>query len=239
MSPLNLLVLNVLKTFALFIPYFTILIWFYFKRDSFFLKNRIEIQFNLIISFLITAFIQIAIWNLLSLFKQESFLGFTPSSSNSNTDSSPILVLLGILAGVIGWLYNSRYNGITARRNHSIQALISSRLSTEYIQNSNRVSHISNKYSTLNPSFKNKMDISYFEALPTEDQKSIHYMLNFLEFIAVGIRFGDLDEALMKNTLSSILKNNFLLFEDIIKKYQQKNTHTFEHLTHLYNRWHC
>ncbi|MEG8241007.1 hypothetical protein MKR66_12915 [Acinetobacter baumannii] len=53
------------------------------------------------------------------------------------------------------------------------------------------------------------------------------------------MRFGDLDETLMRNMMKTIINTNFTFFEEVIKDKQVKAPTVYEHLTALYKRWNC
>lgn len=70
----------------------------------------------------------------------------------------------------------------------------------------------------------------------------LSYLLNYFEFIASAIRYGDLDENLLKQTLRGIICTNFEIAHGLII-YSRKNAESgenprlFEHLEWLYRRW--
>lgn len=100
---------------------------------------------------------------------------------------------------------------------------------------------------------------------PEAQLGALRYLLNYFEFIAVGIRYGDLDEVLLKNTLRSILCSVYEAAEPLVRqrrkapgltespaaettenslatsitagKPENTKSKTYEHLERLYNRW--
>ncbi|MDX6038473.1 DUF4760 domain-containing protein, partial [Acinetobacter baumannii] len=83
------------------------------------------------------------------------------------------------------------------------------------------------------------LEKEHFENLDQKYKDAIHYLLNYLEFVATGIRFGDLDETLMRNMMKTIINTNFTFFEEVIKDKQVKAPTVYEHLTVLHKRWNC
>ena len=164
-------------------------------------------------------------------YKDTSIL-YISASSASNT----VLLLLGTLAAILGWLFSTRSQVLNNRRNHSMQLLIESRLSDRYMGYVNAVSNISSEFKKLNPNHCALVQ-EYFNALSIEQKNSILYMLNYCEFVSVGIRFGDLDEQLMFNTFGSMLKTNYEFSQQIIELKQREKSSHFEHVTQLYKRW--
>ncbi|MBF7690537.1 DUF4760 domain-containing protein [Acinetobacter pollinis] len=239
-----------LRTVLVFVPYIILAyIANKYVKDKFFLKPRTHIQLALIMISLIILFIEIVIWNL--CIEDRNFLGFSLAdfTGSRGSQSSSILVLLGIVAAVFGWLFTSRNQVLAATRNHSIQSLMSSRFSTAY---SDRIEKANGIYERCMKAgcFKLKIEHICYEdnkdgchhhnkshIISYEDKKNLFYILNYLEFVAVGIRFGDFDEQLIKNTLGSIVVANYEFLELIIKDRQKNNPSNFEHITQLYNRW--
>lgn len=227
----------ILRTLAVVAPYF-ILYFFFYKRikDDFFLKSRTHVQLDFIMLSLGATFIWTVLWNF--SFRDYVFLGFSLGDTHVGSDatSSILLGLLGTLAVVLGWLFNTRAQYMSSKRSHSIQTLMSSRLSEAYANHSNYANKV---YTNL----KKKHGDSYtltvgdFESLEQLEKNAIIYQLNYFEFIAVGIRYGDLDELLIKNTLKTIINTNYTFFGQIIKSKQEASSSVYEHLTALNNRW--
>lgn len=253
-TTLDIYILNFAKTLLLFIPYIAFLFYFWCRRDSFFLKAKAETQYNIAIGVAGISFGWLMLWQVSHILQEQSFLTFSMSNeaitheikNYKNNDilyiltsstSNTVLLLLGTLAAILGWLCSTRSQVVSNRRNHSMQLLIESRLSERYMCSVNAVSSISNEFKKLNPKY-DALAPEYFECLNIEQKNAIYYMLNYCEFIAVGIRFGDLDEHLMLNTFGSMLKTNYEFFKEIIKEKQKFKSSHFEHMTLLYNRWH-
>lgn len=253
-TTLDIYILNFAKTLFLFTPYIILLGYFWLKRDSFFLRPRAETQYNIAIGLVGISFGLLMLWQVSEILQDQSFLTFDMTSTPithmikdykdkeilyilaSNT-SDTVLLLLGTLAAILGWLCSTRSQVLSHRRNHSMQLLIESRLSERYMCSVNSVSSVSTEFKRLNPAH-NALAKEYFEYLSVQNKNDIYYMLNYCEFIAVGIRFGDLDEHLMLNTFGSMLKTNYEFFEEMIKEKQKTKASHFEHMTALYQRWH-
>ncbi|WP_179998746.1 DUF4760 domain-containing protein [Acinetobacter sp. YH12239] len=219
----------ILRTTFLLAPYIIISYVFYkFIRDDFFMKPRTNVQLNYSMCCLVISFIWIVLWNI-SLHKF-SFLGFTINHGQSSAGQT-ILILLGILGAVYGWLFTTKSQYINSRKNHSIQTLMSSRLSTSYVE----------KFDLLNEILleQKHVPLSYetFENLSPEQKMAVMYALNYYEYVAVGIRFGDLDEHLIKNTLLSNILGTYTFLENVINYKSQNAPTCLEHLKALRVRW--
>lgn len=226
----------ILRTLILFFPYVILCLYFHYKiRDRFFLKPRTYVQLNLLMIILVIVFIETVYWHL-SL-RNFGFSGFYLNPLGTDA-SNTILVLLGVLAAVLGWLFAYRGQALTATRNHTMQTLMESRLSEVYTRQVETATEVYTSYKkTKGDSYC--LEYSEFIQLKDKYKNSIFYLLNYLEFVSVGIRCGDLDEIQMKNMMKSIISANYNFFEDIIKQKQLVRPTVYEHLTCLYKRWNC
>lgn len=226
-----------LRTLILLFPFFLLGLFFHYKvKDLFFLKPRTHIQLNMIMIGLVIVFLELVYWNL-SL-RNYAFMGFGLSVHGAKESSNTILVLLGIVAAILGWLFPTRASAVASTRNHSIQTLMESRLSETYIAQVEICTELFVKFKKEKGEGYNLSQVD-FDELSQKQKYAIHYLLNYLEFVAVGIRFGDLDENLMKNMMKSIINTNFNFFGEIIVEKQKKSSTVYEHLTALYKRWNC
>ena len=222
-----------LRTIILFLPYVAVFAFFYFRiKDDFFLKPRSYIQLSGIMICLVVTFILVVYWHL--GLREYSFLGFFLQSSGGS--SNTILLLLGTLTAVLGWLFTSRGQSLNATRSHSIQTLMASRMSEAYTRQVEVATNVYCNFKDTNGQ-NYALTLADFSGLTLKKKNAIFYLLNYLEFIAVGIRYGDLDEKLMKSTLKTIIYKNYTFFEAIVKDKQQTMPTVYEHLTALHKRW--
>lgn len=221
----------ILRSLVLLLPYICIsVIFFKFIKDDFFIKQRTNIQLNFSMSCLLISFIWVVMWNI-SL-HNFSFLGFTLiKSGQDDSTGQTVLILLGILGAVYGWLFTTKSQYINTRKNHSIQTLMSSRLSSCYIEKFDLLNQISSKHAHA------PLTYEQYEALDENEKLAIMYALNYYEYVAVGIRFGDLDENLIKNTLRSNILSTYHFLENIIIERSKINNSCLEHLKALCQRW--
>lgn len=226
-----------LRTLILLLPFFILGAYFYYKvRDPFFLKPRTHIQLNIIMLALVIVFLELVYWNL-SL-RNYVFMGFGLSHQGAKDSPNTILVLLGIVAAILGWLFPTRASAVATTRNHSIQTLMESRLSETYTSQVAKCTEVLVDFKKHNGE-NYALTVMDFNGLDQEKKNAIHYLLNYLEFVSVGVRFGDLDENLMKNMMKSIINSNVAFFGEIIRDKQAKSPTLYEHLTALHKRWNC
>ncbi len=150
------------------------------------------------------------------------------------------LFLIGAFSAMVGWIVSSMVTIRNSIKQHTINTLLQSRLSATYME---KAKFINKTFFT--PEGKllpfSKEDITNTEK--EEEREALTYVLNYFEFIAVGIRHGDFDEAVMKQTLRGILVNAYLFSEAYIKQGRGEENgkvtkpKVLEHLTWLYHRW--
>lgn len=164
MSEIDQLILDVIKTIAILIPYGLLTIYFLiFKKDNFFLRARADTQYSYVMWVVAITFFLVIFWQISDKLSQVSFLGFDIKQDaikhnindyknnsilyivTSNT-SDTVLLLLGTLAAILGWLFSARAQSINARRTHSMQVLIESRMSETYTRNVNSLSLINDEF---------------------------------------------------------------------------------------------
>lgn len=142
-------------------------------------------------------------------------------------------VLVGITA-TIGWLFSSRVQIINATKTHAMQALMNSRNSTIYVEQVDIATKIRREVKAKE---QECLLIEDYKELTSEQVSAIHYLLNFLEFIAAGVKHHNLDEDLIKSSLRGILAANYNLFEKVIEHLRADNKNTYIYLEELQRRW--
>lgn len=226
-----------LRTLILIFPFISLGAYFHYRiKDDFFLKPRTHIQLNFIMIALVIIFLELVYWNI-SL-RNYVFMGFGLNPHGAKDSSNTILVLLGIVAAILGWLFPTRASAVATTRNHSIQTLMESRLSETYTSQVATCTDIFVDFRRRNGD-NYALTVVDFNGLTQVQKNAIHYLLNYLEFVSVGVRFGDLDENLMKNMMKSIINSNVAFFGEIIRDKQSKTSTVYEHLTALHKRWNC
>jgi hypothetical protein len=100
-----------------------------------------------------------------------------------------LAILIGAVFATLGWLYTARRSRVLARKQHTINILLQTSFNKEF-----------------GDSFRTVADML---AKPCPDltqpdlkEEWYHYirMMNYYEFTAVGIRYGDLDERLIRES---------------------------------------
>lgn len=140
--------------------------------------------------------------------------------------SGGVVTVIGVL--IAGWL--SIHNSI---RQHTISTLLDSRLSGTYMHYADILSRHYSDYESRrnnNPALREE---------PTDkvDILALRYILNYFEFIAIGVKRGDFDEDTLRDSLRSILRKNVKMSMAWIRLEQSQNPRLYTNLLWLYRRW--
>ena len=156
-----------------------------------------------------------------------------PQVSTLKSQISPVdwVPTTTIYFAVSGWLVNAAVTIRNSVKQHTINTLLQSRLSKTYMDEADKARAALKDYAP-----DKVAPILHIKDHP--DKNSIDYILNYIEFIAVGVRHGDLHEGVMKDSLRGIV----LGFTHVTSLYIQDkrlapDSRTFENLLWLRNRW--
>jgi hypothetical protein len=234
--------MSYLHTYFLLVPYIALIFYFStFQSDKFFLKTRSSVQFLFVLMFLGGVFVNLLLWK--ALFIDYNFLDYSIKSTSTHNKSTGLITILATIAAVCGWIFTARVQTINAIKGHSMQVLMNSRTSTAYMQKVDETIKLRRgllKGDDGSESEKKDVVLSAekFEALDNDPKSAVIYMLNFLEFVAVGIRHYNLDEELLKGSLRSILNANYNLYKPVILHLRKvDNPAIFTQLELLHDRW--
>ncbi len=131
-------------------------------------------------------------------------------------------IVIAITIPLIVWCMTSAITARNIIKQHSMAVLLQTRTSTEYIKHAEVASKV--------------LDGDQND----ESKSSIIYMLNFLEFVAIGIKRCDLDESVLKDAWKGLVKRTVDMHgEGIINDIRTLPNagHTWEHLLWLNRRW--
>lgn len=143
------------------------------------------------------------------------------------------VLLVAALAATSGWIVTSWINVRNSIKQHTITTLLQTRLSIEYMKNANAVGGHYRKYSQSHKAG----DVGNTSPTDGIDEDALQYILNYFEFIALGIRAGDLHEGVLKDSLRSIIGRNVSMSKDWIDACRNVTPRLYENLGWLNNRW--
>ena len=151
-------------------------------------------------------------------------------------DTQKWILLITLVSALTGWIITAMVTVRNSIKQHTINALLQSRLSATYmahadVVNRNFIAPDGSLMPLLQSELETQSDATQAKL------NSLRYILNYIEFISVGIRYGDLHESLLKSSLRGIVLNAFRFSEAYIKHSQKANTKAYENLVWLRNRW--
>lgn len=229
----------IFQSYLLVMPYLALTIYFlFFQSDNFYLKTRSSVQLLYGLMVLGTVFINLILWR--SFFSEFLFFKFNINGSGKHV---LLATLLATVAAVSGWVFTARVQIINAIKNQSLQVLMNSRNSTVYIDKVDKVMSLrreiveENKKANIS-SVKPFVTEAKYHSLKDEEKSAIIYMLNYLEFISIGIRHYNLDEAFLKQSMRSIVNSNYDLFYKVIEIHRgYDNNAVYTQFELLHARW--
>lgn len=131
---------------------------------------------------------------------------------SARPDANPLFIVayMAALIALAGWMAQALISVRNSRKQHSINLLFQYRMNKQF---SDHVANIQMYFPDTTPiahrALVDHPDASIFE--------SIRFVLNYYEFIAVGIRHGDLDMDLMRDCQCSQMLTFCHRCEDVIK----------------------
>ncbi|TVT61093.1 MAG: DUF4760 domain-containing protein [Azoarcus sp. PHD] len=158
-----------------------------------------------------------------------------------NLSSTHWVSIAGILIAASGWVVTSFVNLHNARRQHTVNVLLQSRLSQAYQQ---RLRDVVKSFPVTPTITKIEMGDWNVED-KGEAIDGVKYLLNYFEFVAVGIRTDDLDEKTLRMSLRGIL-TTLCDMAQVYIQYQRgelaendgyPSNQSYEHLIWLRQRW--
>lgn len=163
---------------------------------------------------------------------QKTFLGNSPP----NLDTQNWMLLISLASAITGWIITAIVNVRNSIKQHTINTLLQSRLSATYMAHADVVNkNFIAQDGTLKPLQQSELEL---QSDATQVKlNSLRYVLNYIEFISIGIRYGDLHESLLKSSLRGIVLNAYKFSEVYIRHSQKINIRAYENLRWLRNRW--
>ena len=139
-----------------------------------------------------------------------------------------IVISTTIAVAVVGWMWNSRRQRNASRKQHTFNALLHVSFNNEY-----RESLVAAR-----PYLTREKEYTGDEP-DDELQTKITFLLNHFEFIAAGIRNGDIDEGLFRDSERGTMVCAFEAFEAHIYSVRSRRGREaiYEHIEWLYERW--
>ncbi|HKX09042.1 MAG TPA: DUF4760 domain-containing protein [Stellaceae bacterium] len=142
-----------------------------------------------------------------------------------------ITVLLGSSLIVLGWIFTNEMAIYNSRKQHTISLI------TQLVTSGQRVRDMK----TIRKSLPRRAPVTQTAFDYTDEAhplaQAIDRELNFLEFIAIGVNSGDLEETMTKKMLSGVVIFFVGQVRDYIDFWRRRDRETWQELCALYDRW--
>ncbi|WP_317057626.1 DUF4760 domain-containing protein [Roseovarius rhodophyticola] len=160
--------------------------------------------------------------------------------------ASTLTAILGLGFAIWTYIQTTRKTQQDRRKQHTITILLETRLSETYSQLNKTRKQVYPPGKDINPEQFYTDYVSEYSSTSTDAPsmdcrrsaaEALSVILNYYEFLAVGLADGDLDEAMLKKTIRGVMCR---LVDDaryLIAAEQKTNLKTFEHLIDLYASW--
>ena len=181
-----------------------------------------------------------------------AYVSFPDQSSDKYTAflsaSGSIVAFFSVVAAIVTFALNSRAARNAQRKQHTITVLLDTRLSSEFQETIEKRRYLFPEYSDVLFEEWNRARTATAENLDDEgavmharrqreSALAVTQLLNYYEFLAVGILKGDLDKDMLYKTLRSIMCNLVDDCRHLIAEMQRGKPSTYAHLTALYAQW--
>ena len=143
------------------------------------------------------------------------------------------VVAFAAITAMCGWIIASIVTIRNSVKQHTITTLLQSRLSATYMCYADKISEHYMKYD------EDRAGNLPVPTRPTDgvDELALRYILNYFEFIAIGITRGDLDEPMLKDSFRGIVRKNVEMSRLWMEGHRKGNPSLYEHLIWLHHRW--
>lgn len=139
----------------------------------------------------------------------------------------------GAFVALLGWLTREFFALRTLRKQHTVSVLLQSRMSAAFNERHKAMLKVYPATTGVTPvAYNDWQDPQKIEAI-----EALKYLLNFYEFIAIGIRNGDLDEDYLFKSLKSIVSNLWTMGGPYITELRNGNPRIYTNLLWLVERW--
>jgi Domain of unknown function (DUF4760) len=167
---------------------------------------------------------------------------------SSFTDLGGFLVaLLGVVAAIATFLLSAQANRHAQRRQHTFTMLLETRLSSEFRETMQRRRAVFPEYMDLTfedwdqarrADARHGTEAHRAEARHmNEGAWALISLLNYYEFLALGIESGDLDEPMLRRSVRGIMCSLVDDARHVIAQLRRNDPKTYANLAMLYDRW--
>ena len=144
--------------------------------------------------------------------------------------STEIAILIGAVLATTGWIYSGRRARTLAKKQHTINVILQANFNEKFLE----------KRAKIAPHMKNGCcPDGMLDGSEEELRVNFRDILNHYEFVSAGLRNGDFDEKLIKDSERSTYINLYKCCEKYIWNLRsgRKRMAIYEHLEWVHDRW--
>lgn len=149
------------------------------------------------------------------------------------------VAIFAAFLAAIGWTVTSLVTLRNSVKQHTMNILLQSRLSATYTE------HVKAANGMFSTSQGQLIPLTRAEVRRPPhgvDFQHLGYLLNYFEFVAVGIRHGDLNEGLLKSSLRGFVCSIYCVAQELIDDRRNelgpyRKSRSYENLCWLHARW--
>ncbi len=172
-------------------------------------------------------------------------LGLAGVALPDTIDQRALATLAALFFGVFSFFYRSHEAEAQSKKQHTLKILFDTRLSAEFRRHLEfRKLHFPEGEHVDPARFTAYLNAQRDTKLSDDEAKSrrqsaeaLRSLLNYYEFLSMGISRGDLDEAMLRGSIRGIMCNLVKDCVHIIVDAQETNPRAYENLSDLYNAW--
>ncbi|EEG6977422.1 DUF4760 domain-containing protein, partial [Salmonella enterica] len=212
-------------TFSLIILIVCVASYFFISRKYDEIKNGLKLIF------------------LIFLFSGISVYLFSAKFENAKDYQTVISLYVSSLVICAGWWIQSAVSRASARKQHTLNLVVNHRFSELFHKKNESAFDVFGVDKTIHPDWVKKSFSSKGDEIDDEGKKYItgtlglSYLLNFYEFVSVGIIQKDLDEGMIKECFLGIMSRLEKRGVFLIRYSQRIEPKAYENLVALIERW--
>ena len=155
---------------------------------------------------------------------------FSPEANHKLLNDTAIAALVGASLATTGWLYTARRARSLSRKQHTVNVMLQASFDADFREASSKIRPYLKAGNCPDDDLTKEND---------EVREAFRRVLNHYEFVAAGLRNGDFDENLVRDSERGAILLLFRACKQLIYKIRDDRSRLsiYEHLEWLNRRW--
>jgi len=143
--------------------------------------------------------------------------------------SPQFIALIGICLATFGWIWSTKRARSLSRKQHTFNALLQASFNAQY----------QSAHSAVRPFVRGKKPFEWAAPKNQKLKDQFTFLLNHYEFLAAGVRRGDISESLLKDSQRGVIVSLYSYCEPYVESLRtdRHKQALFEHIEWLHMRW--